>query len=227
MVRRGISVVACLLMLALDACAELVVQSNVTTFHSLSAADTGKKFIVLPTDEQRGRVEFRQYARLVAIQMQGVGFVETAYAQYADYVVFIDYGTLGSQTITNTMPVYGQTGGGTVYHSGTVTTPTYSGNQYNSTYSGTSYQQPTYGIVGTQQYSRVEYTRGFAVGIADLKRTTAEGLHYVYEGKALSVGRVGEFSAVAGCLIKALFTDSPGISGKSRSDFKAGAACND
>ncbi len=227
MVRRGFSVVGCLLMLALGGCAGLVVHSDVTTFHTLSAADVGKRFIVLPTKEQEGRVEFRQYARMVAIQMQGVGFIEAIDPQYADYVVFIDYGTLGSRTITGTLPVYGQTGGGTVHHSGTVTTPTYSGNQYTSTYSGTSYQQPTYGIVGTQQYSRIEYTRGFAVGITDLRKTTEERLHYVYEGKAMSVGQAGEFSVVAGCLIKAIFTDFPGVSGKSRSDFKAGAACND
>ena len=69
MVRRGFSVVACLLMLALGGCAGLVVHSDVTTFHTLSAADVGKRFIVLPTKEQEGRVEFRQYARMVAIQI--------------------------------------------------------------------------------------------------------------------------------------------------------------
>ena len=109
-------------------------------------------------------------------------------------------------------PIYGQTGGGTTYTSGTVST--YSGG-YGS-YSGTSYTMPTYGVVGssTSSVQSTVYKRQLAIDIVEASSVDADNPSKVYEGRLNSAGSCGAMTEVMDELIEALFIKFPNDSGR-------------
>ncbi len=50
--------------------------------------------------------------------------------------------------------------------------------------------------------------------IVDLKKSTQDNVHKVFEGRVVSAGSSSQFAMVADCLIDALFENFPGVSGK-------------
>ena len=132
----------------------------------------------------------------------------------ADYIAFVSYGIDGGteQTGVTSTPVYGQTGGGTTYSSGTVSS--YSGG-YGS-YSGTSYTMPTYGIVGssTSSYSYTTYKRSLALDIVEAATVEDGEPVKVFEGRLTSSGSCGIMREVIDEMIEAIFTDFPNANGK-------------
>ena len=193
---------SCLILL-LASCA-VFVKAEVSRFNSLSTSASGGSFIVVPLDNQRGSVEFRTYASSVAARLKANGFYQASDLASADFAVVIDYGVGGSRQITGSVPIYGQTGGGTTSHSGTLSSYGTGGSTYGN-YSGSSYTAPTYGIVGSQSYSRTEHDRFFHLKIFDAKKSTDGDLVSVYEGTVRSSGRSATFATVSECLMDALF----------------------
>lgn len=118
----------------------------------------------------------------------------------------IDYGVVGSRQITGSTPIYGQTGGGTTYHSGTASAYGTGGSAYGA-YNGYSYTAPTYGIVGSVPYSITLHDRFFHLKIFDAKKSTGSNLFGVYEGTVRSSGKSATFATVSECLMDALFDD--------------------
>lgn len=187
------------------------VNSEVTRFSTLTASDVGKTFVIAPGDQaKKDSLEFRTYGERVKQKLTAFGYQPAADNQFPDYVVFLNYAISGGQTITTESPVYGQTGGGTTYHYGTVT----GGYGGYATYSGTSYTPPTYGVVGTASTTSTYYQRFLVVDIVKAKELTEDKVNKVYEGRVVSIGSKGQFAAVANCLIDALFKEFPGPSGK-------------
>ena len=156
-----------------------MVKGQVSSFSSLSPTTSGEPFFVLPTEVQSTSAEFNQYANSVARRLSRKGWYRVMDANQARYVVLLDYGVAASSKNTGSVPVYGQTGGGTTTHSGTYNTY---GGGYGS-YSGTSYTMPTWGVVGSQSYSYTTYQRYFQMKVIDTTNETA-----VYETKAASEG---------------------------------------
>lgn len=98
----------------------------------------GKKGV---TDDD---LEFREYGVHVRRGLSQAGFTESSTIEQADLVIFLSYG-IGDTKEHNhsySLPIYGQTGGGTASFRGT----TYSGYGSATTY-GTIYQQPQFGVV--------------------------------------------------------------------------------
>lgn len=195
----------------LNACAR--VNSSVTRFHQLTWTANGKSFVMVPYKVQEESLEYRQYAERVAQKLVNWGMVTGKSVSDADYAIFINYAISKGQTVSGSSPIYGQTGGGSTYHSGRVSS--YSGG-YSSfgRYSGTSYTTPTYGVIGSIPYRYEVFTRGFGMDIIDLKKSTKKKAHKVFEGKVRSSGRTNSFAEVSNCLIDAMFTKFPGKSGK-------------
>jgi hypothetical protein len=126
-------------------------------------------------------LEFREYAGYLRRGLSQSGFTEAPSFEQADLAIFVSYGVgdTREQNYSYSLPIYGQTGGGTYDFSGT----TYSGTGAATTY-GTIYQQPQYGIVGSQQISgtQVTHLRHLLVDALDLKA-------YRTDKKAVSVWR--------------------------------------
>ena len=187
-----------------------------SSFHRLGAEDSGKTFAVLAADpSKRGSIEFDTYARLVATQLSAQGFREVGLQPEPDLLVFLEYGIDAGQTVSGSLPVYGQTGGGYTYQGGSVTAYGPGGSAA-GTYSGYTYSPPTYGVVGAVPYSRTDYRRVLFLDIVDAKRSTPRSVVKVYEARVLSIGRTPSLPQIVPLMIQSLFSDFPGASGATR-----------
>ncbi len=196
------------------------IQSHVTRFHD--NFDTHKTVVVLPTDKQKNNLEYKQIASSVAAQLEQHGMTPASESK-ADYAAFVSYGIDDGKMVTSAVPIMGQTGGGTTYHSGSVNTFGSGGSGFGS-YSGTSYTPATFGVVGMAPVSSKQYTRFLKLDIYDLKSSRKDPKK-VYEGTVKSEGSTGVFSAISDCLVQALFKDFPGVSGKTTSLTVSGDTC--
>jgi hypothetical protein len=186
------------------------VSSSVSRFHKISNLPKGRYFIVLPIlKNKKGSLEFEEYAKNISSRLEKFGMIYTSRKQDADYAILLDYGIGGGKTSTSSMPLYGRTGGGTTYHSGTVSSS--SGGYGN--YSGTSYAPSRRRVIGSIPITRTIYTRLFVMDIIDLKKSSPGNIVKVFEGKVNSVGSSNSFHKVSNCLISAMFENFPGKSG--------------
>lgn len=190
------------------------VVSNVTRFHTLGPAPYNKTFVVLIADKKKeNSLETKSYLKFIEKQLILYGMRKIRSREKPDYVVMFDHAISGPKTTLSTMPVFGQTGGGTTSFSGTARSYGYGGSTY---FSGTSYTTPTYGIVGSVNVSSTRFTRILTVDIIDLAKSRGKKITKVFEGRVLSTGSAGSFNLVADCLLKAIFKDFPGTSGKTK-----------
>ena len=164
-------------------------------------------------EETNTSLEFGRYRSKFEQKFIAVGF-SIAPAETANYIAFVSYGVDTGTSVTSLVstPIYGQTGGGTTYTSGTVST--YSGG-YGS-YSGTSYTMPTYGVVGssTSSVQSTVYKRQLAIDIVEASSVDADNPSKVYEGRLNSAGSCGAMTEVMDELIEALFIKFPNDSGR-------------
>lgn len=196
-----------------SACAQVV--ANVQSFSNLPANYVGKKVAVLGYPKEIDEsLEWKSYKPAFEKQFAAQGFVITNVTD-ADYIAFVTYGIGAPQTSTQvgSVPLYGQTGGGTTYQSGSVTSL---GGGYGS-YSGTTYTMPTYGIVGSSTYSYnvTKYTRTVAIDLVE-KGTQKK----VFQNKASSTGSCGVIGEVIDEIAEAMFEKFPSGSGRVRVDGK-------
>lgn len=185
------------------------VRSDVTRFHTLGTNTAQKTFVVVPYDDQEGSLEFKTYAAVVAEKLSAFGYQLADSWENADYAVFFQYGIDNGTTVVSSNPIYGQTGGGTTYTSGSLNSLDGS-----ATYSGTSYTSPSFGVVGTSTSTKTVYRRRFTLNITDIKQSTQDNVVDVFQGKVTSDGSSNTFATVSDCLIDAMFKDFPGESGK-------------
>lgn len=188
------------------------VQSDVTRFHTLPPQGSGQTFTIRSV-ESNNALEFRTYASRVAAHLREYGWTESS-PESAEYTVLLDYQMGGSHERHGTVPITGQTGGGTTYHSGSVNTYGNYGSTYGS-YSGTSYTPATFGVVGSAPYSVTVHDRYLEMKIHD------RGGRSVFEGRVVSTGQSADIAAVLPQMIESLFTKFPGESGKTQRIEKA------
>ncbi|MCF7822055.1 MAG: DUF4136 domain-containing protein [Mariprofundaceae bacterium] len=189
----------------------MLVKSHVTRFHDgldKLRASNNTAFAVMPYKEQQGDLEYKLYARSISSKLVEAGFVEVGNIDKAALAVFFSYGIDSGQDVAYSYPIYGQTGGGTTSHSGTVNS--YGGS---ASYSGTSYTTPTYGVVGQASGRKTKYTRVLKLEIVDLRNSSEKNLVIVFQGEVKSKGSSSSFSSVSECLIEAMFDKFPGANG--------------
>lgn len=195
---------------ALSSCAS--VQSDVTRFHTLPPQGSGQTFAIRSATSSGG-IEFGTYAAKVASNLQNYGWTQAASGP-GDYTVLLDYRMGGSSERHGSLPIMGQTGGGTTYHSGSVNSYGSYGSTYGS-YSGTSYTPATFGVVGSTSYSVTVHDRYLNMKIIDRAGRS------VFEGRVVSTGQSADIAAVLPQMIDSLFTKFPGESGKTKHVEKA------
>ncbi len=189
----------------LGACAQ--VKTEVATFHSFQdGAPRDRSFLIMPSKAQASSLEFKAYADLVAQQLEAKGLVRVHAALEADYAVFLYYDIDGGRTVVSSVPIYGQTGGGT-----TSTVRGYAGGR---PVSGTVYTPPTYGVTGYAPVSDTVYGRRVRIVMLDARHSLLEDRPIiVYEATGKSTGQSGTLAAVMPEIIESMFVDWPGKSG--------------
>jgi hypothetical protein len=190
-------------LILLPGCA--IVETKVTRFHRLPPHGSGETFVI---QEPKGAspLELGIYDAKIAAELQKYGWRQGE-ARSAQYVVTYDYSVGPPQTFTGALPVMGQTGGGTTYHSGTVSAYGSGGSAYGS-YSGTSYTPATYGVVGTVPFSQTGYDRFFNITAKDRSGRDA------FQMRCVSLGTLNEISRVLPHMIDSAFSEFPGTSGR-------------
>jgi len=173
---------------------------------SISApeANAGQSYVLRPAREgvASNDLQYREFAAYVHRALAMRGFTKASLEE-ADTIILLNYG-IGEPENTNysySLPVYGQTGGGTATYSGS----TYGSGGYSHT-TGTIQQQPTYGVVGTQTYSgtRTSYFRYLILDAVDLSALReAQEIVPVWKTTITSRGASGDLRRVFPVLIGA------------------------
>lgn len=185
------------------------VHSNVVRFHMLPPIGEQRSFVIVPSKEQDGSIEFATYANQIALKFIEYGW-RAADIIDSDYAVFLSYGIGDGQTVSSSVPIFGQTGGGTSYTTGTVR----SNSGGYSTYSGTTTAPPTFGQTGSIPITSTQYSRNLVMTILDARSLEHDKPKVVFEGRVKSRGSSGEISVIMPNMIEALFKKFPGESGK-------------
>lgn len=189
--------------LILTAC--MTMRASVTTFYG-EGSDQRGTVDVLPIDaEQSSSLAFQNYRKQILEKLYSYGYLPSA-SNSPQYVVFITYGIDLGKTTTSVVPIYGQTSGGAVSTSGTVSSNY--GTSYN--FQSSSYQMPTYGLLGAIPVQRTNYTREFNLDIYEVGVVNNK----VYEVRSKSVGACGNINAVMPLMIEGVFKKFPNANGK-------------
>lgn len=192
--------------LLLSGCASTRLESNVTTFHSFSAAGVLKgTMAIIPAKNIPDGLEFQSYAARINSLLALKGLSPASSAN-ADFIGTFGYGIDSGRSELFSRPIFGQTGGGTTFTTGSV----YSGGQ-SAGYSASSFTPATFGVTGTANETGVTYTR-----IAELTIKSRKTGQIIWQGRNRSSGSSGEIAQVLPTMIDALLKDFPGQSGKTR-----------
>lgn len=212
MKRKSYLVALCVLSALLTGCSSLV-EIKVTAFHLLGPEGHGNTFWVLPLKDSNDRsVESATYAVQVSEELKRRGWVKIMDPKTPpNFTVWMDYGIDSGRDVAYTIPIYGQIGGGTAQFSGNV----YSGGQ-SARVDGSVSTKPQFGVVGSQSGSARIYQRYLRIFIVDRLRSKPNQPFVVFESRALSEGTTGEIAQVMPFIIRAAFSEFPGVSGKTR-----------
>lgn len=187
-------VVACLSLLA--ACT-LPVHYNIAV-SGLGSGPEAATYIVLPMMQgvDSTDLQFLEARRYLVAALNQRGFKEATSAQSADLAVFLAYGIGApeSHSYAYSMPVFGQTAGGTTTISATST-----GADGTVTTTGTVTTLPQYGVVGSRtvagQYTT--YTRFAIVSAVDLSvYRSSQRIKETWRTTAVSSGSSGDLRLI-------------------------------
>lgn len=187
----------------LSGCASVEISS--TTFHGPEHSTRGS-IAVLPINKtQESSLEFRAVSEYLLKKLGEKGYELASPDKTADYSTFITYGIDNGKTSVSSVPLYGRTGGGTSFTTGSI-----SGYGGTSSFSGTTTTRPTYGVVGAIPVSSTSYIRKVNIDIYKNQNPPVK----VYEIHSVSRGSCGNVSAVIFPIIDGIFEKFPGVSGK-------------
>ena len=177
-----------------------------TIAHSDPSANfKGKKITLIGiTKETTNSLEFKAYKKLMEELLQANGLIPTD--DGPDIVGVLAYDIDNGKSITRSMPIFGQTGGGS--------STTY-GNIGGQSFSANTYQAQRFGVVGTNVSSGTEYMRRLWVNIYDVDPAKSSAL---YELRSSSRGSCEVLPTIVPYLIKSAFSEFPLPSGKQRSE---------
>lgn len=192
-------------------CAMSTVRTTTTTFHAPGHEARGSIVVVSAEENGNNSLEFQTYKSKIEAKLIANGYVITNEVGNADFVAVVSYGIDSGKASNVAVPIFGQTGGGTTFSSGTVY-----GSGKSASYSGTTYTMPTYGVVGTSNMSVTNYTRAVAIDVLDKENKADGSVTKKYELRAKSTGSCGSISAVFDPILEAMFKDFPGTNGKSK-----------
>lgn len=195
-----------ILCVLLSGCAGYV-QTSSTSFHGQQHSDRGTIRVQALDATQKDSLEFNAVSEYVQKKLIDKGFVSNANNPNTEYIAFITYGIDTGSTSTSTVPIFGQTGGGTSYSTGVVNTGRTTG-----TFSSTTTTMPTYGMIGAIPVNRREYRREVNINIWRYQNPPAK----VYELKGVSSGSCSNINSVIRPIIDAMFENFPGENGKTR-----------
>ena len=214
---KTVKITAILAVLVATGCAMPHVKTSNTAFYLDAFVPTGSISVVSGEVNVNSSLEFSAYKKKFENKLIAVGYKIEHDTNKADYIALVAYGIDNGETSTVSTPIFGQTGGGSTYSSGTVY-----GSGGSASYSGSSYTMPTYGVVGSTTGSVTTYSRAIALDIVEAQSFKDGNPRKVYEGRTKSKGRCSVIVEVFDEMLEAMFTDFPGENGRNRNQVVAG-----
>lgn len=201
-----------LLMVAIiTGCAHSHVVTNHTAFYVDSYSPKGSISVVSGEADINSSLEFSEYKKKFENKLSMSGYKIEQDPNKADYIALVAYGIDDGKTSTVSTPIFGRTGGGTTYSSGTV-----HGSEGSVDYNATSYTMPTYGLVGSSTGSVITYNRAIALDIVEARSFKSGQPKKVYEGRTKSIGTCSVIVEVFDEMLEAMFSDFPGKNARNR-----------
>jgi hypothetical protein len=200
---------ACLLLVCgvLSSCSTAHCDVTVTRHHQLPPKGAGQTFEIIDNSkESSSSLQRAALAGRISAHLQRYGWKLAAAGTKPNYGVVLGYATVGAHRDLFSSPVYNYVGGGTVHHSGTVSS--YSGGS--ASYEGTSYQPGSLELVGYRNYTQMQYDRYLVLNIFDSPS------HQVFASKSDSTGSTADATIVAPYMVDAVFKKFPGRSGETK-----------
>ena len=179
-----------------------------TAFYVPDYKSIGTINVVPASAENNNSLEFSNYKSQFEKKLSLNGYQVVKQPSDAKFLAFVGYAISNGEASTGIVPVFGQTGGGTTYSSGTVY-----GAGGSASYSGSSYKAPTFGAIGAIPVSHTNYTRTLALEIVDANSIKNGQPSKVYESKVISTGTCSVFAGVFNELLESMFKDFPGENG--------------
>ncbi len=208
---KVLKIISLLMVVMLSGCATSRIVTNNTAFFVDSYETKGSISVVSGEADVNNSLEFAAYKKKFESKLSEVGYKIEKDPNKADYIALVAYGIDDGKTSTVSTPIFGQTGGGTTYSSGTVY-----GSSGSANYSGTSYTMPTYGVVGSSTGSVTTYSRAIALDIVEASSFKEGSPKKVYEGRTKSKGSCSVIVEVFDEMLEAMFSDFPGENGRNR-----------
>ena len=212
--KKILTLAAPAMLLALSACMTGF-PTQVSRFQAMPAPQ-GQSFVVQPARaDDRGGLEFAQYADLVRRNLTALGYTEASSARDASFIVTLDYGVdQGRERVIATPDPFADPWG----YGGFGYRPYYSrfgygayggfGRRYRNPFFW-GWHDPFWGPGGYDVTSYTLYTSFFDMDI----RSTADN-RSLFEGHAQARSRTNELPALVPNLVEAMFTGFPGNSGE-------------
>lgn len=208
------------LVFLLSACATSSVTTTTTTFYVPGHEARGTIAVRAAEDGLSQSLEFRAYKAKIEAYLKEVGYAIAAATEPPRYVALLSYGIDTGKTSQVSVPIYGQTSGGTTYSSGTVRGP-----GGTASVSGSTYSMPRYGMIGATSRQTTRYTRVVAIDVVEL-RGPGGAPEKRYEIRARSTGRCAALTEVFDEMLEGIFDDFPGENGRARTvEVSAEANC--
>ncbi len=202
-----------LLAIALTGCAiTRLLDTSTSSFIANEYMERGTIKVLSGDPKISDSLEFAFYREKIESSLVKQGFTIVKGTEESRFIAYFTFGIDNGVITTSSVPLYGQTGGVTYTSSGTVT----SSRGTTGSYSGTTYQMPTYGIVGTTTQSTREFKRVLALDILKVSNDRNKAHTKIIELKTQSIGTCGVITAVFQSLVDGMFTDFPGVNGKTR-----------
>jgi hypothetical protein len=203
------SILVALIVLLFSGCAKYV-ETDISVFHELKPPLSGISYTIVPSKEQAVSLEFKSYAAQVKSELNKHGMVENTYGK-AKYAIYLSYGMDGGKSVVSFSPVYGETGIGSSFSTGTIASR---GNS--TTFTGMTFNTPMYGVIGSESRTDIVFIGYLNMDILDIAKSAAGEPYKVYEARGVSYADIGLLAPIMPAMIRSLFEDFPGQSGSTR-----------
>lgn len=188
------------------------INTKTTNFYIPGYKSEGSIIVLSTKQELNDSLEFANYKAKFEAKLVQAGYTIANTPTEAKYIAFVSYGIDDGKGEVTSIPIFGQTSGGSTFSSGSIY-----GSGGSTNFSGSTYSMPTYGMVGSLTGSRTVYTRVIALDIVDAQSLKDGHPQKILEGRANSTGSCGVIAGVFDEILEAMFKQFPGKSGKVQS----------
>lgn len=203
--KHSLYLIASIALISASGCTTL--RTNVMSFQGPEHQARGTIDVFPLNDEQSNSLSWNAHRERLLSKLIEVGYSPPKQDDLPDFFAVLRYQIDNGRDSATTVPLYGQTGGGSSISTGTIS------GGYGSSYNYSAYttRSPQFGVVGATTIKSTAYTRDVFIDIRRFSKSNTKA----YGIRARSVGECGNIDAVIPFMLDAIFRNFPLENGKS------------